>query len=252
MILRILFSKKRLATFLLLLALIVPSIPMPAQAAARSWVAEENAKQGSPDWVIPSEKLASGDEITGYTTNLRPVSGNTVTLRATSHVASSFDITAYRVGYYGGAEARAVWSKSNVSVIHQPNAHFFKKDSGGRIINEVNASNWSNTLSFSTNGWPEGNYLLKLTIPNGKQAYVPLVLHSTSYSGRTMVVNATNTWQAYNDFGGFSAYRGNRDIAASDATRIVTATPSGTTDAASRSRKLSFSRPYSNASYNGP
>ena len=252
MIQHTLFSKKRLTIFLLLLSLIVPNIPIPAQAATRSWVAEENAKQGSLDWVIPSDKLASGDEITGYTKNLKPVPGDTVTLRATSHVASSFNITAYRVGYYGGDEARAVWSKSNVPVTHQPNAHFFKTDKSGHIINEVNASNWSDTLLFSTSGWPEGNYLLKLTIPNGKQAYVPLVLHSTSYSGRTMVVNATNTWQAYNDFGGFSAYRGNRDIAASDATRISTATPSGSTDAASRSRKLSFSRPYSNASYNGP
>jgi hypothetical protein len=74
--------------------------------------------------------------------------------------------------------------------------------------------------------WPPGIYVLKLVGSNGAQSYVPLTLRDDSSRAALVIQNSVTTWQAYNDWGGYSLYHG----------------PGGSFN--SRSRVVSFDRPY--------
>ncbi|MFI6284479.1 N,N-dimethylformamidase beta subunit family domain-containing protein [Streptomyces sp. NPDC051018] len=79
---------------------------------------------------------------------------------------------------------------------------------------------------MSTEGWPEGAYLLRLDAENGHQRYVPLIVRSATARGRTLLMHAAATWQAYNRWGGYSLYAG------------------GDGSYGTRSLAVSFDRPY--------
>ncbi|POX42056.1 hypothetical protein C3488_37110 [Streptomyces sp. Ru72] len=136
-----------------------------------------------------------------------------------STTASSFRVSAFRVGWYDGAEARLVWSSGRIPGRVQAEPHL---TSGTRTVR----TDWQRTLAFSTAGWPEGAYLLRLDAEGGHQRYVPLIVRSTRGAGRTVLMHAPATWQAYNRWGGYSLYEG----------------PSGAY--ATRSLAVSFDRPY--------
>jgi hypothetical protein len=77
----------------------------------------------------------------------------------------------------------------------------------------------------ATDGWPAGAYVLRLDAGH-HQRYVPMVVRSTDGAGKTVLVHATETWQAYNLWGGYSLYQG----------------ADGSYD--TRSLMVSFDRPY--------
>src|SRR5258707_9794418 len=85
---------------------------------------------------------------------------------------------------------------------------------------------WTKSLTVSTEGWPEGAYLLRLDAANGHQRYVPMIVRSANARGKLLMVHAVATWQAYNLWGGYSLYQG----------------PNGSYD--TRSLVVSFDRPY--------
>jgi hypothetical protein len=84
---------------------------------------------------------------------------------------------------------------------------------------------WTPSLAVQATGWPEGSYLIKLTAGSGAQRYVPITVRSATTEGRTVLLNETTTWQAYNAWGGYNLYSG----------------PAGFID---RSKAVSFDRPY--------
>jgi hypothetical protein len=85
---------------------------------------------------------------------------------------------------------------------------------------------WPVSLSVSTAGWPPGSYLFRLDASSGAQRYVPLQVRAPSAAGRIVIVSADTTWQAYNQYGGYSLYSG----------------PDGAF--ADRATAVSFDRPY--------
>ncbi|MET8766793.1 N,N-dimethylformamidase beta subunit family domain-containing protein [Streptomyces sp. NPDC004658] len=136
-----------------------------------------------------------------------------------STTASSFRVSAFRVGWYGGTQARQVWSSGSIRGRVQPEPRFLPDTRTVR-------ADWPRTLTFSTAGWPEGAYLLRLDADSGHQRYIPLIVRSTQGTHRTVLIHAPATWQAYNRWGGHSLYAG-----ASGAY-------------ATRSLAVSFDRPY--------
>ena len=68
--------------------------------------------------------------------------------------------------------------------------------------------------------------MLKLVGSNGAQSYVPLTIRDDSSRAALVIQNSVTTWQAYNDWGGYSLYHG----------------PGGSFG--DRSRVVSFDRPY--------
>ncbi|MFE1751560.1 N,N-dimethylformamidase beta subunit family domain-containing protein [Streptomyces anandii] len=176
----------------------------------------ERGRPGTRDWRLGS--AGPVDAVAGYTDRVSLVPGEECGLHV-STAASSFRVSAFRVGWYGGTYARLVWRSERVPGRTGP---------AGRTVPATRTvrADWPRTLSFGTEGWPEGAYLIRLDADNGHQRYVPLIVRSTRGTGRTVLMHAPATWQAYNKWGGHSLYEG----------------PSG--GYADRSLAVSFDRPY--------
>lgn len=172
--------------------------------------AGERRRSGSPDWRIRS--LGPPDAIEGYADKVSVLPGEAFGLHV-STTAPGFRVSAYRIGWYGGAQARLVWRSGQVAGRHQ---HPPRLESGTRTVQ----ADWERTTVVRTDGWPEGAYLLRLDAESG-QRYVPMIVRSASASGATLLMHAAATWQAYNQWGGYSLYEGkdgaygNRSLAVS-------------------------------------
>ncbi|MFD6182602.1 N,N-dimethylformamidase beta subunit family domain-containing protein [Streptomyces goshikiensis] len=180
-------------------------------------VKAENARPGNADWTVTKPGPARAVE--GFADKVSVLPGESFGLHV-STTAPRFTVSAYRMGWYGGARARLVWRSEALPGARQPE---HTVDPGTRMVR----TRWARTTTVETKDWPEGSYLLRLDAQGGEgQRFVPLTVRSAVTAGRTVVVNAVATWQAYNRWGGYGSYDG----------------PSG--GFASRSLAVSFDRPY--------
>lgn len=180
-------------------------------------VKAENAKPGHADWHVTTAGPARAIE--GFADKVSILPGESFGLHV-STTAPRFTVSAYRMGWYGGARARLVWRSEALPGVRQPE---HTVDSATRMVR----TRWPRTTAVDTKDWPEGCYLLRLDAQGGEgQRFVPVTVRSAATAGRTVVVNAVATWQAYNRWGGYGSYDG----------------PSG--GYASRSLSVTFDRPY--------
>ncbi|MFF9006821.1 N,N-dimethylformamidase beta subunit family domain-containing protein [Streptomyces goshikiensis] len=180
-------------------------------------VKAENARPGNADWSVTRSGPARAVE--GFADKVSVLPGESFGLHV-STTAPRFTVSAYRMGWYAGARARLVWRSEALPGAPQPE---HTVDPGTRMVR----TRWARTTTVETKDWPEGSYLLRLDAQGGEgQRFVPLTVRSATTAGRTVVVNAVATWQAYNRWGGYGSYDG----------------PSG--GYASRSLAVSFDRPY--------
>jgi len=193
------------------------SSPQPRSSAGVD-VAAENAKPGTLAWTVSDSAVGSQDAIEGYTDLASVAPGQSFKLYV-STTAASFTATAYRIGYYGGADATEVWRSPQTRGVHQTAQSF---DSSTRTVE----CDWQPSLTVDPSGWVPGEYLIKLVSSAGRERYVPLVVHSTSTAGKVVILAGITTWQAYNAWGGYSLYHG----------------PDG--NYSSRAYAVSFDRPY--------
>jgi hypothetical protein len=191
-----------------------PEGPAPPASSAPQTPAPPVA--GTPDWQVtrPGPEHA----IEGFADRTSVGPGEPVRLFV-STTASSYTVTAFRIGAYTASDALAVWTSPPQPGRVQPAAVV------DRARNTVVAP-WSPTLTVATDQWQPGDYLLRLDADDGSQRFVPLTVRTRSNAGRVVIVNAVTTWQAYNQYGGYSLYTG----------------PDGRRE--SRSRAVSFDRPY--------
>ncbi|MGW4202426.1 N,N-dimethylformamidase beta subunit family domain-containing protein [Streptomyces sp. NPDC004726] len=159
---------------------------------------EERARTGDADWRIRSQ--GPPEAVQGYTDKASVLPGEEFGLHV-STTAAGFRVSAFRVGWYGGAQARLVWRSDRIPGSVQ---------SGPRLLEPTRTvrADWPRTLAVRTGGWPEGAYLLRLDAENGHQRYVPLIVRSATAAGRTVLMHAVATWQAYNAWGGYNLYQG--------------------------------------------
>ncbi|MFF7077981.1 N,N-dimethylformamidase beta subunit family domain-containing protein [Streptomyces lavendulae] len=180
-------------------------------------VKAENARPGNADWHVT--KAGPARAIEGFADRVSVLPGESFGLHV-STTAPRFTVSAYRMGWYGGARARLVWRSEALPGVRQPE---HTVEPGTRMVR----TRWPRTASVDTKGWPEGCYLLRLDAQGGEgQRFVPVTVRSAATAGRTVIVNAVATWQAYNRWGGYGSYDG----------------PSG--GYASRSLAVTFDRPY--------
>jgi len=196
--------------------------PGQAQSSAQilssaAQIRAENALPGDPGWRITHP--GSERQVEGYADHTDVLPGAPVRLFV-STTARSFRVRAFRFGWYGGDLARLVWTSPGVPGQLQRAARTVAP--GGMVV-----APWQPSLTVPTVGWPPGSYLLRLDTSTGAQSYLPLVIRSPSVAGREVLVQAVTSYQAYNGWGGSSLYNG----------------PNGSF--ATRSRRVSFDRPYS-------
>jgi hypothetical protein len=186
-----------------------------ASTSGTSAAVAENARPGTSNWTIGNS--GAPHEIEGYADHVSVLPGEIFRLFV-STTTPSFHVEAFRVGYYGGTHARLVWDSGKQTGTQQAAAVLEP------ATNTITAP-WKPSLTVSTQGWPEGSYLLRLDAASGAQRYVPITVRSASTAGKIVVLNGTTTWEGYNTWGGYDLYKG----------------PSGS---GSRSRVVSFDRPY--------
>ena len=195
--------------YFLALCLMAGVIVAPSAAAAEcrwdqspGWVQRENAKKGSAEWADEIPLRFSADftrrknkpRIEGYFGATSVGCGEKTPLTISG--AASADISIYRIGYYRGAGARLVMTIKSAT---------------------------SFTPSSKT---PPGEYLVKLISPGRASSFVPIVVKSQSVKNDITFVSSVLTWQAYNQWGGTSLYKGD------DGTRET------------RAESVTFNRPY--------
>ena len=156
----------------------------------------------------------------GYAGQASVLPGQPVTLFV-STTARSFTVSAFRMGWYGGDEARLVWKSGTVR------GHRQRAPSLIEPTRTVEAR-WGPSLTIPTHDWPEGSYLLRMDSEAGAQRYVPVTVRSARTTGKIVIKNCVATWQAYNTWGGYDLYHG----------------PAGAADYSNRSLAVSLDRPY--------
>lgn len=195
---------------------VAPSSPRPSGVFSTR---TENRRTGS-SWRLQHRSV--GGEIEGFASRTSVQIGEPVTLYV-STTAASYVVRVFRMGWYGGALGRLVWSSSPQTGRHQ---------TGIRTVaatHTVRAA-WRPSLTLDTGSWPPGDYLLRLDADNGFQRFVPLAVRRASAAGTIVLVEAVTTWQAYSDWGGYTLYHGpGRSFAL-------------------RARAVSFDRPYDDSS----
>ncbi|HMD45327.1 MAG TPA: N,N-dimethylformamidase beta subunit family domain-containing protein [Acidimicrobiales bacterium] len=186
------------------------------------WVVEENAKPGTIGWVVTGVQTAGA--IQGYASQVSAVQGDEVTLFVDT-AAPSFHMEAYRMGFYQALGGRLVYRSDTVAGQRQPAPTVTPG------VNMVQCQ-WAPSLTFVVDAdWPPGCYLLKLVGPGGQpQQYVPLTVRDDASRAAYLFQNSVTTWQAYNLWGGYSLYYGQR--------------AGGGKDFADRARIVSYDRPY--------
>ncbi|MGH9079855.1 MAG: N,N-dimethylformamidase beta subunit family domain-containing protein, partial [Acidimicrobiales bacterium] len=176
-------------------------VTLPTSAA----IVAENTKPGAAWWVTTPQN--AGD-IEGYASQASAVGGDHVTLFVNTK-AAQFHVEAYRMGYYQGIGARKVWQSAELAGARQaPPA----------LIASTNTieCGWTPSLTVTVDhSWPPGVYLLKLVGTSGEQQFVPLCVRDDASRAAIVIQQSVTTWQAYNRWGGYSLYDGNRDGALS-------------------------------------
>lgn len=173
-----------------------------AAACARTsrpagWLARENALPGTPGFNVPASVSRSSG---GYLDQWSLRCGDVARLHL-SGPAGKATVSAYRLGWYGGAGARLVWRSGAVAVAPQPQA----RPSGPlRMIEE----RWPVSLSIPvTTAWTPGFYmLLPRTASGASLGAVPFVVRNDAGREPLLVKASILTWLAYNDYGGTSLY----------------------------------------------
>ena len=211
--------------------------PCATMARPAGWVKEENAKPGDSSW--RSSFDADTDIVAGYLDHVSAACGDTLALHLSGYVSSA-SVTAYRMGWYGGAGARAVWTSPRVPVTASPT-----KNSGAPTYT-VEAS-WPVAERIPvTPAWTPGYYLLVVRAkPHDSGDAIPLIIRDDSSgngapgtgSSPLLLQASVLTYQAYNNYGRYSLYYGPKDQSAKRS---------------DRSRVASFDRPYNGDGYQAP
>lgn len=160
------------------------------------WVARENLKTGNANWASGVAMRFSADfsrrkdlpRIEGYFDATSIGCGEKTSLKTVG--AQRADISIYRIGYYKGA--------------------------GARLVTTIKSAK-----SFTPNAkTPPGQYLIKLGSPGRISTFIPLVIRGQSTKSQITFVSSVLTWQAYNQWGGESLYKGADNLAQSKATDV--------------------------------
>ena len=195
-----------------------------------AWLVAENARRGTLDWVIDPRAHARRAPIEGYADRVSVAPGQELSIFVNTR-ADTFRAEVYRMGYYSGLGARLVTRTKDLRGRVQPGPVFTPG------INRV-ACDWQPSYRFAvTDAWPPGNYLIRLSASSGRAHFIPVTVRDDASRAAIVVQNSVTTWQAYNRWGGYSLYGG---------------TPiNGLSGYESRSRVVSFDRPYENPDAGG-
>jgi len=160
----------------------------------------ENQRPGNPEWRDGWRSYSRELEL--YLSTDSQVQGGFVSVKVSSDISSTVTAEVYRLGYYGGAGARRVWSGGPFNVSTQ----------GGCPVDPTTGRvecDWNETFYFQTGtDWVSGIYLVKVQRPDPLpyKRFAPFVVRD-GRAAEILFTAAFNTYQAYNNWGGESLYQ---------------------------------------------
>ncbi len=171
-----------------------------AGAYGDSAVASENRLPGTRSWFVAQPRPTI---IAGFTGAPSYLPGQEVHLFVDSN-RGAFSYAVYRMGWYRGLGGRLMLVGKGPA-IDQPVPNIVDDKPGGA---KLLMPRWSSPVAFRIpTSWVSGFYLIRFRRNRGgAQSYASFVLRSPS-PGPVVVSFATDTWQAYNTWGGLSLYR---------------------------------------------
>ncbi len=171
-----------------------------ANSKASPSVADENRLPGTTDWELRHFQ----DDIEGFASATSINQGETIDLYINTN-ASTFDITIYRSGYYGGTGGRQIKVINNLPGTVQPAAY------NDPNIGLVSCSNWSSSYRLETDsGWVSGIYIAKLLRHDtGGENHIYFVVRDDARGADILYQQSITTYHAYNSYGGKSLYNFN-------------------------------------------
>src|SRR3954469_4715129 len=231
---------------LICLALALGAFLVAPAAGSANPITDENALAGTNGWEVSQ---ADTPNIDGYTTTTSVAPGGTIGFRVSTNPAatSNYRIRIYRLGWYNGLGARLVacvgagtqgaptcttTSTGSARTTPGPNGQTGEIDANG---NFPQTNSWT-VPANAASGEYVAEYLLTSGSQTGQARYSPFVVRSTApqaSASRILVVVPYNTYNAYNTWGGTSAYE--------NTTSNSGPFPPNTNDHAT---KVSFNRPF--------
>jgi N,N-dimethylformamidase beta subunit-like, C-terminal len=202
-----------------------PTTLLGADGVESSAVIAENRRPGTSAWRIAEQGPGF---IEGFADHNYAQRGESVGLFVSTN-QPSFVVTAFRMGWYGGAGARQVWRSSRIVGSDQPACTL------DHSTNMVSCDDWSKSANMIvTSAFVPGDYLLKLTASNNSQSYILLTIWQPASHATYLVLNRSLVEQGWNTFGGYDYYQG-------QGTCIL---DSNEYPPCNRARVVSFDRPY--------
>jgi hypothetical protein len=196
--------------------------PSEICAAPPNPIVAENCQPGSSDWEIKNDYR----DIEGFASAPSVNLGETIDFFVNTR-AARYHLYIFRSGYYGGAGGRLIETVRDLPGRAQPACRT------ERSTGLTSCSNWSASYRLTVpREWVSGVYLAKLVRPDtGGENYVLFVVRDDARPSDLLFQLSTNTYQAYNGYGGKSTYSYN-------------STYCPTVSEAPRAVKVSLDRPY--------
>lgn len=165
-------------------------------AESRNVIAEENARPGTPDWMLRKTRVDPATkyrcpEIEGYCSKASVRAGETISFHVSTNPPSPFTISIYRCGYYGGTGGRLMQDLGRFEASTQPDPEI-----GPKRLRECQ---WKACTELRIpDDWVSGVYLAKLTAEGeGVQSYAIFIVRDSRKAGLIFQCS-DNTWQSYN------------------------------------------------------
>jgi Domain of unknown function (DUF4082)/Bacterial Ig-like domain/Bacterial Ig domain len=186
------------------LAIIAPLAP--ARAACANPIVCENQQTGTPQSVWDVRE-GQGTTIQGFADPFSVNIGQSINFKIKSP-ATGYNVDIYRMGYYGGDGARLITSLTpNISVSQsQPTCNT------NTVTGLVDCGNWGVSAIWNVPADAvSGVYFARIYRTDGTSDanQIPFVVTDNASHSGIVFMASDETWQAYNDWGGYSVYTGN-------------------------------------------
>jgi N,N-dimethylformamidase beta subunit-like, C-terminal/Domain of unknown function (DUF4082)/Bacterial Ig-like domain/Bacterial Ig domain len=176
-----------------------------AHASCGNPVACENALPGTPQsvWdVAPGD----GTTIAGFADSFSVNVGQPVSFKIESP-ATAYAVDIYRMGYYGGDGARLIASITPDITVSQNQPACNTNTATGL----VDCGNWGVSATWNVPATAvSGVYFARIYRTDGTSDanQIPFVVTNNASTSDIVFMTSDETWQAYNDWGGYSVYQG--------------------------------------------
>lgn len=141
-----------------------------------------------------------GPDLEAYASQVSAKPGDSVDVFVNTSVPDQAFFEVYRLGYYQGHGGRLVRRGASARIDAQTNCPI---EAATGLIECA----WQKTFSIDIDErYTSGYYIIKVVSARGLETRVPLIVREAAPLAPIVVQASTNTWQAYNFWGGTSLY----------------------------------------------